>query len=626
MPSTTWKQYIDSNVSSLYVQPLYPKQGEMVDVSIQVDAGTTIKQVRLVSFQLGREMQIPLKRVQEGLRVLYRGSFKMVDSSAHWYFFLITDERAYSYSKAGVKASVPPLSECFHLVSNLVPVEWVGSAVCYQVFPDRFRKGDEAVGATEGQYNFDGGKVSVHGFDEIPLTFEEGRCLDFFNGDLKGIEDAIDHFKRLGVTVLYLNPIGMSRTTHRYDCTDFFHIDEKLGGDSAFANLCEALHREGIRVIVDISINHTGSEHPWYTKALADSSSKEASFYYINDDGSVAFWQGVETLPQLNYNSQELRDLIYRSPDSVMRSFLRQPFLQDGWRLDVASEVGRRGEDQMCEEIWKEVRKAVKSENSQAYLVGEDWVDSTPFLQGDMWDAAMNYFGSSRPMRSWMGEKDRYMADDWGHNPGTTRAFTGVEFAEALESHLHSMPQQMLSMQMNLINSHDTPRLYEHQEIFDFSLYAGIVKLLYVLPGMPNIYYGEEIALPGPYGSVESSRYPMQWDEEQWNKEFYSLYTYLGQFRSAHADTLAHGAWKVLYRDEYTLCFVRYTNHEAIFCILGKHAHTETITLDNRVLQITHFEGCDVERTTVQPDRIEVSMKKRDSLLLVGCREAKCNK
>ncbi len=222
MPSTTWKQSIDSNVSSLYVQPLYPKQGELVTVSIQVDAGKTFKQVRLVSFQLGREMQIVLDKVEEGSRTFYKGSFRLVDKASYWYFFLIADDRAYSYSKAGVKASVPPLSECFHLVSDLVPVEWVGSGLCYQVFPDRFRKGDANVGAIDRQYSFDGGKVSVHGFDEIPLEFEEGRCLDFFNGDLKGIEEAIDHFKSLGITVLYLNPIGMSRTTHRYDCTDFF--------------------------------------------------------------------------------------------------------------------------------------------------------------------------------------------------------------------------------------------------------------------------------------------------------------------------------------------------------------------------------------------------------------------
>ncbi|MGH0051762.1 MAG: alpha-amylase family glycosyl hydrolase, partial [Sphaerochaetaceae bacterium] len=222
---TRWMQSIDSNVSALYVHPLYPKQGDTVSISIQAEAGEVLQEVRLVSFQLGREIQITLERIQEGSLIFYRGNFTMVDTRAFWYFLLIVHDRTYSYSKVGVKASVPPLDECFSLRSNLVPVDWVSSAVCYQVFPDRFRKGDPSVGAKEGQYHFDGGAVSVHSFDELPLPFEKGRCLDFFNGDLKGIEESIDHFKRLGVTVLYLNPIGMSRTTHRYDCTDFFHVD-----------------------------------------------------------------------------------------------------------------------------------------------------------------------------------------------------------------------------------------------------------------------------------------------------------------------------------------------------------------------------------------------------------------
>ncbi len=620
MTDTAWMQSIDSNVSSLYVQPLYPKRGQNVTVSIQIAAESPIQEVRLVSFQLTRELQIPLACTREGSYLRYHGEFTLVDEKAYWYFFLISEDCSYTYSNVGIKASVPPLAECFSLISDLTPVSWVGDAVCYQIFPDRFRNADSSVGAVSGSYQFDGGEVTVHSFDEKPLEFEEGRCLDFFNGDLKGIEEAIDHFKSLGVTVLYLNPIGMSRTTHRYDCTDFFHIDDKLGGDAAFAHLCDTLHRQGIRVIVDISINHTGTEHLWYKKAIADASSKEASYYYINEDGSVAFWQGVKTLPQLNYNSQELRDLMYRGEHSVMRSFLKAPYKIDGWRLDVASEVGRRGSDQMCEEIWREVREAVKMESDEAYLVGEDWVDATPFLQGDMWDATMNYLGSSRVMRSWMGEKDRYLSDGWGHNPGTSKPFTGNELAQAILSHLRSMPQQMLAMQMNLINSHDTPRLYAHKEIFDFSLYKGIVTLLYVLPGMPNIYYGEEIALPGPYGSVESSRYPMQWDQTQWNQSFFSLYQSLGQFRRKYAHTLAHGAWNVLYSDEETFAFSRYTQKEAILCILTKHKKPTTITISNSMLHISEIEGSNAGRVVVKPESITLSLMEKDSLLLVAKR------
>ncbi len=294
--------------------------------------------------------------------------------------------------------------------------------------------------------------------------------------------------------------------------------------------------------------------------------------------------------------------------------------MQDGWRLDVSSEVGRRGDDQLCEEIWREVRTAVKQENSQVYLVGEDWVDATPFLQGDMWDATMNYLGSSRPMRSWMGETDRYMTGGWGHEPKSTRPFTGIEFAQALESHLASMPAQMLGMQMNLINSHDTPRLYNNTELFDWGLYAGIVKLLYILPGMPSIYYGEEIALAGPYGSTERARYPMQWDEQAWNHVFFSLYTELGQLRTTYASVLANGAYKILHADEESLAFARFDDDTALVCVLSHSDQALDIELSNDLLLMYSIEYVLGGEVVAEEKALRVHVDPKHSSLFVGKR------
>lgn len=620
MDPNSWKLGVDSNVSWVYVEPLFPEKGEQVVIRIQTGATDRVHTVRLVSFQLGREKQIVLHKVRQSPFSLYEGSVKVLDDPIYWYFMIQAEDRAYSYSTAGLKASVPPLRECFSLRPGLQDVPWVGGAICYQIFPDRFKKGGSHTGAIPGEYSFDGGIVTVHSFDEQPLEYESGRCLDFFNGDLAGIEDSLDHFKKLSVDTLYLNPIGRARTTHRYDCTDFFHVDEKLGGDEAFEHLCNTLHAQGMKIIIDISINHTGTEHPWYKKALSDPHSEEASYYYFNEDGSVACWQDVPTLPQLNYTSEALRDHIYRAPDSVMRSFLKPPYLQDGWRLDVSSEVGRRGDDQLCEEIWREVRLAVKEENPQAYLVGEDWVDSTPFLQGDMWDATMNYLGSSRPMRSWMGETDRYMTDGWGHQPAKTRPFTGDEFAQALQSHLTGMPGQMLGMQMNLINSHDTPRLYNNTELFNWPLYRGLVRLLYLLPGMPNIYYGEEIALAGPYGTVERARYPMQWDENVWDHDFFALYTELGEMRKTYADTLKRGGWAVVASDEHTLTFARYDAALAIVCILSRAETDVTVTFSNAMLCLsTLIEGMK-QQVQISTEEVQVALAPCESILFVAKR------
>lgn len=620
MEANAWKTGVDSSVCSLYVKPLFPKQGELMTLSIQVPGTDQILKVRLVSFQLGREKQIILKKVQEKPYALYEGTMRVMDEVVFWYFFLEAKDRTYSFSTAGLKASVPPLRECFSLRANLEEVSWVGHSTCYQIFPDRFRKGNKQGGVKEGEYCFDGAAATVHSFDEIPLEYEKGRCLDFFNGDLQGIEDAISYFKELGIDTLYLNPIGRARTTHRYDCIDFFHVDEHIGGDEAFAKLCEALHAQNMRIIIDISINHTGIDHPWHKKAKEESESEEASFYYFNEDGTVACWQNVPTLPQLNYTSQTLRNLMYLSPDSVMRSFLKPPYLQDGWRLDVSSEVGRRGKDQLCEEIWREVRKAVKEENPQAYLVGEDWVDSTPFLQGDMWDATMNYLGSSRPMRSWMGETDRYLTDGWGHQPAKTRAYSGTEFAEALQSQLTSMPGQMLSMQMNLINSHDTPRLYNNTELFNWPLYQGMVRLLYLLPGMPNIYYGEEIALRGPYGTVERARYPMQWDESKWNHDFYDLYAQLGLLRKTYGSTLKNGSWAIIASDETSLSFARYDQTYALVCVLSRYETSRSVVLPNQMLCLSSIVQKEGGQVSLELDEIQVQLGPFESCLFVATR------
>jgi alpha-glucosidase len=582
-----WASEIDSMVSKTYVHPLYPKKGESVSIKIKLPKQGVQLSTFLVAMANGENHTILCQNTEGG----YASS--EIDMPGQedlfWYFLLVSPKKAYYYSKLGVTGSVPSLSDCFRLIADVQPADWVSSSSCYQIFPDRFKKGDESCGAKNGEYSFDGGEVSTHSFDEKPLDFAHGRCLDFFNGDLKGIEDSIPYFKEIGIDTLYLNPIGVSRTTHRYDCCDFFHIDRKLGGDKAFAHLCEKLHENGMKIIIDISINHTGIGHPWFKKALADKTCPEAAYYYMLADGSVAFWQNVPTLPQLNYNSQELRDLMYRNTDSAMRSFLKKPYLQDGWRLDVANEVGRRGKDQFCQEIWREVHIAVKSENPKAYLVGENWSDASPYLQGDQWDATMNYLGCSRPLRSWMGETDRFLSSGWGHSPAPTVPYSGYELQQALESQLASLPPQMWYQQMNLLDSHDTPRLHNNKDIFDWDVYSGCVYLMYLLPGMPSVYYGDEVGLKGPYGSVEDSRFPMQWDRKKWDKRFTTLYTELGALRKQYAELVAFGSQKIVYADDNTFCFARYDEHQVVLAILNRAEEKKTIEIPNGILCMKHI-------------------------------------
>ncbi|MCY1152592.1 MAG: alpha-amylase family glycosyl hydrolase, partial [Sphaerochaetaceae bacterium] len=360
--------YFDFNISRNFVAPLYPKKGE--EVKINIIGLSDLNFVRL-NYKKNGSWDSLILNIEKKLNnelALYSGNF-IIEEDTLLNFTFERNLVFYNYSKRGVSVFQPCDNDSFEIKVDIEAPLWPSNSVCYQIFPDRFRNGNPEIGVKDNQYEFDGALTIERNFDQPPLEFEKGRCVDFYNGDLKGVEDSLNYLKSLGVNCIYLNPIGVSKTTHRYDCCDFFHVDPNLGGDEALISLIDAAHKQSIKVIVDISINHTGIEHPWFKTALNDKKSKEAAYYYIDENNNITFWQGVKTLPQLNYNNQELRDLMYRDENSVIKKFLKPPFNQDGWRFDVADEVGRKDNDQFNDEIWREVRKSIKEENPNAYIL-----------------------------------------------------------------------------------------------------------------------------------------------------------------------------------------------------------------------------------------------------------------
>ncbi len=573
------KDYFDFGINKTYLNPLYPKRKD--SLTIKFLAIRDVEYVRLNYKKNGtwNYLNLEIEHHIDSIFSIFKGAFTILEDTK-LFFTIERNDSIYYFSKLGFSSAHPSDRDCFNILVGLEVPSWVSNSTCYQIFPDRFRNGNENNNVKTGEYYFDGSYSKEMSFNQEPLDFEEGRCLDFFNGDLKGVELSLAYLKSLGINCIYLNPIGVSKTTHRYDCCDFFSVDSKLGGDEALISLINEAHKLSIKVIVDISINHTGIDHPWFKKALEDNASKEAKYYYIDEDNNVTFWQGVKTLPQLNYNNQELRDLMYRGKNSVIKKYLKSPFYQDGWRFDVADEVGRKGEDQFNEEIWREVRESIKEENPNAYILAESWIDSSDHLQGDQWDATMNYFGSSRPIRRWMGEEDRFTCLNWGHSPRKVNQYNANDLQVALTSQLNSIPEQLVQFQMNLIDSHDTPRLHNNAEIFEFNTYQSSVMLMYSLPGMPSVYYGDEIGIAGKMGSVEMSRYPMLWDEDKWNKDFHTLYKMLGKFRQEYKDVLYLGAFRLLNINENIFVMVRYNEDKVIFVILNKENKAITINLD----------------------------------------------
>ena len=602
-----------SQVSSEFVDPLFPDQGQKVALSIRFTRDMAVEECMCVTNRDGLAWRWQPCHVSDGL-----WSFR-VDGAwnpevLRYYFVFKADGRYFYYAKGGVTMYPPQAKNHFVIHPSYDSPRWIASSYCYQIFPDRFCNGDGSNDVHDGDYTYFGDSVSAHSFDEIPRPYEEARCLDFFNGDLKGIENRLDYLSELGVTCLYINPICVSHTVHRFDAVDYFHVDPKLGGDEALASLIARCHEKGIRVVVDISINHTSPENGWFRKAMADPDSVEAGFYYIEEDGSYAKWAGVDTMPQLNFNSQELRDRLYRSPDSAMQKFLRPPFDQDGWRLDVAPELGRHGSDQLCKEVWREVHAFLKGVKKDIYLVGEDWNDASEYLEGDMWDATMNYYGSGRPLRSWLGERDRYLTGGWGHSPQVDNEYDAYTLADALQSSMDAAGDLSRYFRMNLFDSHDTPRLHNHSAIYDQGRYEGVVMALCLLPGMPNIYYGDEIGLDGRMGSVEASRYPMQWDESKWNHQTLAVHRLMGQLR--RDSDLAFASTYFLPLDEDALLIVRKTRDKAWLLVLNKSAKRD-IDISCALLEDFTVRECLYGECRTGQGLSSVDLERNHSLLLV---------
>jgi len=583
------KNNFDFSVSKTYVSPLYPKKADVLNISVL--SIIDVSYIRLNYKKNGNWESLNLfEEKKVNTYFSYFTNELTIEEDMLFYFTIMKDNSFYYYSKLGSTVAIVNDIDAFEIKVNLDVPTWGSNSTCYQIFPDRFKNGNQKIGVKTDEYNFDGSFTKEMDFNSKPLDFEHGKCLDFYNGDLKGIEDSLDYLKNLGISCIYLNPIGVSKTTHRYDCCDFFHVDPKLGGDQALISLIDHAHKKEIKVIVDISINHTGIEHPWFIKALNDKNSNEAKYYYIDKNNEIAFWQGVKTLPQLNYNNQELRNIMYRDTNSVIKKFLKEPFNQDGWRFDVADEVGRKDRDQLNDEIWREVRKSIKDENPAAYILAESWIDGASHLKGDQWDGVMNYVGCGRPIRRWMGEEDRFTCEGWGHSPRKVNEYDAEDLSIALKSQLSSIGHQMAQFQFNLIDSHDTPRLHNNKEVFNLNKYIGSIMLMYTLPGMPSIYYGDEIAIEGDMGSVEMSRYPMQWDSEKWNKTFFNLYKTLGNLREEYKDVFYLGSYRILNLDKNVFTLIRYNKDKVIFTILNKSKEKVQINIDIPYLLLSSID------------------------------------
>jgi alpha-glucosidase len=449
----------------------------------------------------------------------------------------------------------------FRLLAGYEAPAWVRDSVFYQIFPDRFADGEPANNVRSGEYVYSGQATISSAWHEPPILSGRAAMVQFYGGDLQGIRQRLDYLYDLGINAIYLNPIFTAYSNHRYDVTDYENVDPHLGGNQALADLRQAGAERGLRFILDIVPNHCGVLHPWFTAAQQDPAAPSAEFFtFFRHPDEYASWLGVRSLPKLNYRSQALRQVMYAGRESVFRRWLSPPYGMDGWRLDVANMLGRQGADQIGVEVGRGIRQAIKAENPQAYILGENFFDASDQLQGDMWDAAMNYSGFSKPVRYWLSHfyvnrdtdpKEIVLDQPW----------PAAAMVESWQAFRASIPWVIARQQFNLLGSHDTERILTLVQ-GDPALNRLAAALLMTYVGVPSIYYGDEIGLHG----AGSMRAPMPWDPAAWDGDLRDFYSRLIHLRRT-SPALIEGGFQVLEVADDGLVYLR--DHDQEFIIVA---------------------------------------------------------
>ncbi|WP_309081259.1 glycoside hydrolase family 13 protein [Zhihengliuella sp.] len=452
--------------------------------------------------------------------------------------------------------------------------DWAHRAVMYQVFPDRFARSEQADRHPVPEWAIACDWDTTEVIGQGPQT-----PYQFFGGDLPGITERLDHLVGLGATVLYLTPLFPARSNHRYDASSFCGIDPLLGGDEALVELVRAAHARGLRVIGDLTTNHSGAAHEWFRAARADPRSPEADFYYFSADHSTyEAWLGVDSLPKLNWRSEGLRRRFVLDDDAMVARWLQPPFDLDGWRIDVGNMTGRLGRDDLNHEVAALLRDRVGEVKPDALLLAESTSDAAADFQGDTWQGAMTYTNFTRPLWHWLADAPEALAgrEPWffGVPPGATDQTPAETFLVTHLDFVSGFPWTVRRCNLNALDTHDTARAAEI--LLPGGQSVGVL-LQYTMPGIPMVFMGDEFGLTGWNG--EASRTPMPWRElecpegerRRIREDLRGLYGALGSLR-AGSPALLDGGIRWLHAEGDVLVFIREHAEQSALVVAARAA------------------------------------------------------
>ncbi len=490
-----------------------------------------------------------------------------VENPEHGYRFLfvLADGRSAWLNARGLHWVETLDSEDFLIVTHPPGPAWGSSSILYEIFPDRFGRSaaaDDRPTPAWAKPSIWGDPVVEHGPDTP---------RQYYGGDLDGIREHLDHLERLGVDLLYLTPFFPAQSNHRYNASSFDRVDPLLGGNAALVRLVEAAHERGIRVIGDLTANHSGREHEWFQTALRDPRSAEHDFYYwlppARKGGPPDYvaWLGEKSLPKFNWTSKELRRRFIEGPDSVVARWLAPPYNLDGWRIDVANMTGRYRDDDLNREVRQLIRETMVGVNPDTILLGESTNDATPDFRGDAWHGAMTYANFTRPVLGWLS----HPGDDalfFGQPLGRMPSYTGEQVQEAYTAFTSGLPWRVRQNTMNALDTHDTPRFLTSAIEGAFPVAVGLSM---TLPGIPVVFAGDEFGLTGVDG--EDSRTPIPWSTVDAAADTIDLYAHLTRLRREHP-ALTDGGMRWVAVAPDALCFVRESVDESVLVLATRAA------------------------------------------------------
>lgn len=540
----------------------------------------------------------------------YALSIQLEDEKLSYYFEVHAGKISCYYDIRGVTKDI---NEYYHfqLIPGFKTPDWAKGAVFYQIYVDRFYNGDPSNDVLTNEYQYIGDKtVRVEDWNKYPAAMG---VREFYGGDLQGVLDKMDYLQDLGVDVIYFNPLFVSPSNHKYDIQDYDYIDPHFGkivhdegellrpdqkenrfatryidrisnkdnleaSNELFAEVVKEAHRRGMKVILDGVFNHCGSFNKWldreriyenapgYEKgAYIDKNSPYHNYFHFLDEnrfpynGSYDGWWGHDTLPKLNYeNSRQLLDYVLY----IGRKWVSPPYNADGWRLDVAADLGHSPE--FNHRFWQEFRQAVKMANPNAIILAEHYGSPKDWLQGKEWDTVMNYDAFMEPVTWFLTGMQKHSDDYREDMRGNADSFWG-----AMRHHSANFSMPSLLVAMNELSNHDHSRFltrtnhrvgrtntlgpHAANEGVNKAVMREAVVIQMTWPGAPTIYYGDEAGVCGFTDPDNRRTYP--WGHE--DHEMISFHKDIIRIHKSHKEFLT-GSLKYLDADYNVIAYGRF--------------------------------------------------------------------